>query len=47
MVQGTSQATNDARTLTNEFPEYGLRAYIQQRNNRTDHIFDPINGLQQ
>jgi hypothetical protein len=30
-------------TLTNEFPEYEIRVYIQQRNNWSDHIFDSIN----
>jgi hypothetical protein len=31
MVQGTSQA-REKRTLTNELPEYEMRAYLQQRN---------------
>jgi hypothetical protein len=30
-------------TPTNEFPEYEIRVYIQQRYNCIDHIFDSIN----
>jgi hypothetical protein len=43
MAQGTSQAAKNARMLTNEFLEYELRGYIQQRNNWTYHIFDSVN----
>jgi hypothetical protein len=42
MAQGTSQAGGKAQ-LTNEFPEFESRAYIQKRNNWTDQIFDSIN----
>jgi hypothetical protein len=31
---------HEKRTLTNEFHEYKLRAYTQQRNNWTDQISD-------
>jgi hypothetical protein len=41
---GTGHITSyEKRTLTNEFPEYEIRAYLQQRNGWTAHIFDSIN----
>jgi hypothetical protein len=33
----------EKRTLTNKFPEYEIRAYLQQRNGWTTHTLDPIN----
>jgi hypothetical protein len=33
----------EKRTLRNEFSEYELRAYLQQRNGWTAHILDSIN----
>jgi hypothetical protein len=35
-----SKHSREKSTLTTEFPEYEIRAYIQQHNNWTDHIFD-------
>jgi hypothetical protein len=34
--------SREKRKLTNKFPEYEIRAYIQQRNDWADHIFDSI-----
>jgi hypothetical protein len=41
MVQGII-TSHEQRTLTNAFPVFELRAYIQQRINWTDHIFDAL-----
>jgi hypothetical protein len=41
---GTGQITScEKRTLTNEFSEYEIRAYLQQRNGLSVHILDSIN----
>jgi hypothetical protein len=41
---GTGHITScENPALTNEFPEYGIRAYLQQRNGWTAHILDSIN----
>jgi cytidylate kinase len=34
--------SREKHMLTNEFPEYASREYLQQRNNWTDHIVDSI-----
>jgi hypothetical protein len=34
--------SHEKRAITNEFPDYVLRAYIQQRNNWVNHIYDSI-----
>jgi hypothetical protein len=41
---GTGDITsNEKRTLTNEFPEYEIEAYLQQRNGWNAHTLDSIN----
>jgi hypothetical protein len=41
---GTGYITSyEKRTLTNEFPEYKIRAYLQQRNGWTAHTLDSVN----
>ena len=41
---GTGHITsNEKRTLTNEFPEYEIRAYLQQRNGWNAHTLASIN----
>jgi hypothetical protein len=35
--------SREKRTLTNEFPEYEIGSYLQQRNGWTAHILDSIN----
>jgi hypothetical protein len=42
MAQGTSQAMKK-RTFTNEFPEYEIRAYLQQGNGWNALTLDSIN----
>lgn len=42
MPQGLNLASHEKRTLRNEFPEYELRAYVQQRNDWTAHVFASI-----
>jgi hypothetical protein len=44
MALDTSQAAK-RRTLRNEFSEYEIRAYLQQRNGWTAHILDSINWI--
>jgi Holliday junction resolvase RusA-like endonuclease len=41
---GTGHITSyEKHTLANEFPEYEIRAYLQQRNGWTAHTLDSIN----